>query len=95
MTVDSQSHCLPHRAIDLTCSSKSALSNTYYRVFSLSTQQLSKITSAEILHAHQRDPCIGEMWSAVIKDKGNAADKEEHPDVCLLLKEWEKLKLID
>lgn len=90
---------LPHdhrcRAVDLLGSSKHAVPRAYCNLSSLSTQPLPKMTSAEISHSQQIDSCIGEVWHAVVQNSADRANKGKHPDVSLLLKEWEKLKVKD
>ena len=53
------------------------------------------MNSADISHSQQKDLCIGEVWRAVMQNSVDNANKGKHPDVSLLLKEWEKLKLKD
>lgn len=53
------------------------------------------MTSADISHSQQKDPCIGEVWHAVTQNSADCANKGKHPDATLLSKEWEKLKVKD
>lgn len=83
------------RAIDLMGSSKHAVPRAYCNLSFLSSQQLPKMTSADISHSQQKDPCIGEVWHAVTQNSTDRVNKGKHPDVTLLLKECEKLKFKD
>lgn len=85
-------HC---RAINLMGSSKHAVSRAYCNLSFLSSQQPPKLTAADISHSQQNDLCIGEVWHAVIQNSADHANKGKHPDVPLLLKEWEKLEVKD
>lgn len=87
----------PHRcrAVDLLDSSKHAVPRAYCSVSSVSTQPLPKMSLADISHSQQKDPCIGEVWCAVVQNCADRANKQKHPDVSLLLKDWEKLKVKD
>ena len=85
-------HC---RAVDLTGSSKHAVPRAYCNLSFLSSQQLPKMTSGDISQAQQKDPCLGEVWHAVSQNSADCANKGNHPDVSLLLKEWEKLHIKD
>ena len=88
-------HSRRYRAVDLLGSSKHAVPRAYCNLSSLSMQPLPKMTSADISHSQQKDPCIGEVWRAVVQNCADRADKGKHPDMSLLLKEWEKLKIKD
>lgn len=83
------------RAVDLLGSSKHAVPKAYCNVSSVSTQPLPKMSLSDISRCQQNDPCIGEVWRAVVQNCAEQANKREHPDVSLLLKEWEKLKVKD
>lgn len=78
----------PHRcrSVDLLGSSKHAVPRTYCSVSSVSTQPLPKMSLADISHSQQEDPCIGEVWCAVVQNCADRANKRKHPDVSLLLR---------
>lgn len=88
-------HCHRGRAVDLMGASKGAVPRAYCNLSFLNTQQLPKLSTAEISNAQQKDPCIGEVWRAIIQKSATHANKEKHPDVSLLLKEWDKLIVKD
>lgn len=50
---------------------------------------------SDISRCQQKDPCIGEVWHAVVQNCAEQANKTEHPDVSLLLIEWVRLKVKD
>jgi len=88
-------HCHLYRAVDLIGSSKGAVPRAYYNFSFLNTQQLPKLSAAEISNSQQKDACIGEVWHAIIQKSANHAKKEKHSDVSLLLKEWDKIMVKD
>ena len=91
-SVSSRRH-RPHRAINSLGSSKHAVPRAYCNLSSLTTHELPNMTTAQISQSQQEDPCIGEVWCAVSQGNIGSANKRGHPDVALLLKEWEKLKI--
>lgn len=86
---------LNSRAIDLMGSSKDAVPRAYCSLSQLNCEALPKLTSTDLAQAQQRDPCIRELWNAFTQHDGTQANKGNHPDVALLMKEWDKLKLKD
>ncbi|XP_029104416.1 uncharacterized protein LOC114909432 [Scleropages formosus] len=85
-------HC---RAIDLMGSSKGAVPKAYCNLSFLNIQQLPQLTPTDLSYSQQKDPCIGEVWHAVNQKNAERANKVRHPDVSLLLKEWDKLQVVN
>lgn len=54
-------HCHGCRVVDLMGSSKDAVPRAYCNLSFLNTQQLPKLSAAEISNSQQKDPCIGEV----------------------------------
>ncbi|XP_059819376.1 uncharacterized protein LOC132390855 [Hypanus sabinus] len=81
------------RAVDHLGVFDDAVPLAYCDLTTLRTKQLPELSLGEVAAALQNDPGLGTVWRVVEKGDVALAEKQKHPTVLLLLKEWPRLKL--
>lgn len=71
----------------------SAVPHTYCQTAAVKSEQFPSFNSSDLQVAQKSDPCIGEVWLAVLQAKPACSLLSDHPDIKVLKREWEKLKI--
>lgn len=71
--------------------SPKSVPRAFCNLATLDTSMIPKLSSADLSHAQQEDPCLGEIWRALKQGDLSKIRKEAHKDLSLIVREWDRL----
>uniref|UniRef100_A0A3B3RIE0 Gypsy retrotransposon integrase-like protein 1 n=1 Tax=Paramormyrops kingsleyae TaxID=1676925 RepID=A0A3B3RIE0_9TELE len=70
-----------------------AVPNVYCQTTVVTSEQFPGLSFSDLQAAQKSDSCIGEVWLAVFQARPAGNLLSNHPDIRVLKREWEKLKV--